>query len=368
MSPIRFGLLLLLTPILVCITACDSKPEAPPALKREEVIVYCSADAPVAQPILDAFQKKTGIIVRAVFDTEATKTTGLVNRLLGEHESGKPQCDVWWSSEPFGTIRLARAGALAPYTSPIEATEFKGVGGWPAPWRGRSAIAGDATTEGVWYAFAFRTRQIVFNTKYVAAADAPRTLGDLTNPKFKGRVAMARPQFGTTRGHMAAISASPEFRPWLSTLAANDLRIYDGNATVVRAVGNGEVWVGLTDNDDVEAGKANGWPVSSHLCIDLLTPSAGGATGPTCPMPNTVALVRGGPNAAAAGRLIDFLLSADGQGLLGKSEAHATSLHPALAPELWKAATPVWAGPMLESIADNVEPAMRICDDVLKGR
>ena len=366
---IAFRPALFLVLMLLGLVGCDQRPAAAPAPARSEVIIYCSADAPVAQPILDAFQKKTGITVRAVFDTEATKTTGLVNRLLSEHESRKPQCDVWWSSEPFGTIRLTRAGVLAPYTSPIEATEFNDVGGWPAPWRGQTTSTGDAKPEGVWYAFAFRTREIVYNTKYVTHADAPRTLGDLTNPKFKGRIAMARPQFGTTRGHMAAVSASPEFRPWLAAIAASDLRIYDGNATVVRAVGNGEVWIGLTDNDDVEAGKANGWPVSSHLCIDLLASSEGAsATGPTCTMPNTVALVRGGPNAAAGGKLIDFLLSAEGQRLLADSEAHATPLHPALAPELWKAATPVWAGPTLESIADNVEPAMRVCDEVLKGR
>ena len=54
--------------------------------------------------IVVAFVDETGIEVRLVGDNEAVKTTGLMQRIIAER--GRPGADVWWSSEPFATIRL----------------------------------------------------------------------------------------------------------------------------------------------------------------------------------------------------------------------------------------------------------------------
>src|SRR5438128_2242010 len=47
-----------------------------------EVVVYTSQDQVYAEPILKKFERQAGIRVRAVYDSEAIKTVGLVNRLL----------------------------------------------------------------------------------------------------------------------------------------------------------------------------------------------------------------------------------------------------------------------------------------------
>ncbi|QKK07177.1 MAG: solute-binding protein [Planctomycetota bacterium] len=89
----------------------------------------------------------------------------------------------------------------------------------------------------------------------------PSRLRDLTGDRFRGRVGMARPRFGTTRGHMGALLATAGtavFRAWLEAMAANGLRLYDGNSTVVRAVTEGELDVCLTDTDDVWAQQLPG--------------------------------------------------------------------------------------------------------------
>ena len=51
---------------------------------QQEVVVYTSLDKVFSQPVLEKFEKQTGIKVKAVYDSEATKTTGLVNRLIAE--------------------------------------------------------------------------------------------------------------------------------------------------------------------------------------------------------------------------------------------------------------------------------------------
>lgn len=52
-----------------------------------EVVVYTSLDKVFSQPILEAFEKESGIEIMDVYDSEATKTTGLVNHLIAEKDS-----------------------------------------------------------------------------------------------------------------------------------------------------------------------------------------------------------------------------------------------------------------------------------------
>jgi iron(III) transport system substrate-binding protein len=45
--------------------------------ETQDVVVYVSHDEVFSEPILRDFEKETGIRVRAVYDTEETKSTGL---------------------------------------------------------------------------------------------------------------------------------------------------------------------------------------------------------------------------------------------------------------------------------------------------
>jgi len=46
------------------------------AQQSPSVVVYTSVDQPYSEPILKAFQEQTGILVRAIYDTEATNRPG----------------------------------------------------------------------------------------------------------------------------------------------------------------------------------------------------------------------------------------------------------------------------------------------------
>jgi hypothetical protein len=77
---------------------------------REKLVVYCAHDAVFAEAILDDFEKQTGIPVVVKYDTEATKSLGLVEQII--QDGAKPRCDVFWNNEMLGTVDLARlAGA-----------------------------------------------------------------------------------------------------------------------------------------------------------------------------------------------------------------------------------------------------------------
>jgi iron(III) transport system substrate-binding protein len=314
-----------------------------------EVVLYSSVDDFLLREVVAAFEKETGVRVRLVGDTEATKTTGLVERLLSERS--RPRADVWWSSEPFGTIRLSREGLLEVYASTAV----------PADWPLRGA-------RGDWYGFANRARVIVYNTARVSEDEAPRRLGELVEPRFRGRIGIARPQFGTTRGHMGYVldaCGGEAFAAWVAGLKANQVRIYDGNASVVRGVAQGEVDVGLTDTDDVWSGQRNQWPVAMvYETADAQRGEGLCSPGPML-VPNTVALVKGGPNPEAARRLIDFLLSPQVERMMARSDSRNIPVRAEVAAEFPSLLVPDGRGGDLEAIAERIPEALRLWDEAM---
>ncbi len=209
-----------------------------------EVIVYTSLDQIFSEPILKDFEDQIGINVKAVYDVEASKTTGLVNRLIAERKN--PRADIFWNSEVGRTLVLKDKGILAPYRSP-SAVDIPGQFKDP---------------DGYWTGFAARARVLIYNARLLERDRIPRSIFDLADPLWKGRVAMAYPLFGTTATHVAAWYAvlGPErTESYLRDLKTNDLLIVDGNAVSRDVVVQGEVPVGFTDTDDgnvaIQAGK-----------------------------------------------------------------------------------------------------------------
>jgi iron(III) transport system substrate-binding protein len=318
------------------------------------VVLYASADDALVRAVIDRFEKKTGVEVLFVGDTEATKTTGLANRLRAEREN--PQADVWWSSEVFATIRLAEEGVLEEHLS--DATTD-----WPRELR-------DGQRR--WFGFAPRARVIAYSTERVEPGAAPTTWMALTKERWKGRIVMADPRFGTTRGHLGAMLAywshavGPDYyEAWIEGLAANETRLLtSGNAGVVRAIEAGEADVGMTDTDDVWAARQRG------VKIDLVYArhdEPGVAGGGTLLIPNTVARVSGGPNAEHAAMLIEFLLGEEVERLLAESDSHHVPVRRDVAAEFSEYAVPDPLAIDLRAAADAMDEAVAIAMDAIGG-
>lgn len=330
---------------IVCLLGCSRTQEA-----TNEVVVYSSVDSELLDKIVGAFEQETGVHVLLVGDNEAVKTTGLVQRVLAE--KARPQADVWWSSEPFGTIRLAREGALERYTS--ASAEASIEGGWPAGLHGAD-----------WYAFALRFRVLGYAGERVATP--PRSLGELTQGQWRSRVGMARPQFGTTRGHMGLLLDvwGPDvFRSWLEAMRDNGLRLYDGNASAVRGVRQGEIDLCLTDTDDVWSAQRNAWKIdAAYEAPSSASPYP--STGPIA-MPNTIALVRGGPRPDRGKQFIDFVLSERVARMMAESDSHNVPVFPSLRTEFARWAPADWKPIDFEVVEAKTSEAIAICEDVLR--
>ncbi len=318
--------------------SCKSRSEQ----TRRQVVLYCSADQAVAEPIIAEFEKQTGVKVLARYDTEAGKTVGLTQLLRAQKAS--PSADVFWSSEVFHTIRLAREGLLASYHG-------DDVRDWPGP----------ADSQGRWYGFALRARVIGYSTKRVPASEAPESLEALLESKWKGRIVMADPRFGTTGGDVASWFAhygGDRAEVILKTLKANEVRIVAGNSTAVRWVATGQADVCITDTDDVYAAQRNGWPVA----MNYLDQDGDGVL----TIPNTVAIIKGSPHPEEAQELLKFLLSEKVERMLARSDSHNTPIHASLAAEFKQYAIPKPLEIDYEKVADELPNAIRQAGEILR--
>src|SRR5215207_10532963 len=99
---VRFNILSLVVSVGAAAgSAACGYAERPP---DRQVTIYVSTDRAFSEPVLRAYEKRSGVRVNAVYDTEETKSTGLANRLLAE--KARPQADVFWSNEPVRTLVL----------------------------------------------------------------------------------------------------------------------------------------------------------------------------------------------------------------------------------------------------------------------
>jgi iron(III) transport system substrate-binding protein len=239
---------------------------------QEEVTLYAAVDEPVARPIIREFEARTGIKVNLVTDGEATKTAGLAHTLEAERDN--PRADVWWSNEPFQTIHLAEdTEVFAPYDSPSAADIPKKFKDPNHKWAGTG----------------LRMRVIANYNPVLPPTASPYTtpahsIDEFTDPRFKGKLAMAHPGTGTVGGHVAAL-----YVLWGSDVA--------------NAVASGTMQIGLTDNDDVDNAIQEG----GKLMAATPDQQAGGIG--TLAIPCTAALVKNAKHPEAAKKLIDYLLT-----------------------------------------------------------
>jgi iron(III) transport system substrate-binding protein len=258
-----------------------------------DLVVYAALDGDFSEPILKDFEASRGLRVDPKFDTEAFKTIGLYRAIVAEKD--RPRCDVFWNNEILGTLRLHEQGLLQPYQSP-RAESF------PEEFR---------SPDGYWYGFAARARVLVVNpAKLKEGERPPASILDLTDERWKGRLGMAKPLFGTTFTHACCLFASwgdDEAKAFFEKLKANDVQVVGGNKDVAQQVATGRLAIGLTDTDDAVVFQDQGY----KLQIVYLDRNAKDDKLGTLFIPNSLGIVKDCPHPEAAKKLIDYLLSAE---------------------------------------------------------
>ncbi len=248
------------------------------------IVLYSGRKQKLMRPVVRAFEKETGI--KVIMRTG--NATALVNQLMEERSA--PRADAFVTLYAPILNRLSEAKVLAPYRS--SATDKI-----PSMFRAKDRTWTGVTT---------RLRVIMFNTKLLTWAEAPKTIAELASPKWKGKVAITRLGNSSMQGHLTVLYktlGSGPARKFMSGLAANAGAVFKGHTGVRKAVGRGEFHVGLVNHYYYFLEKAEGSPV------DIIYPDQK-ASQPGAVMTVTgVAIVRGATHRKAAERFVDYLMT-----------------------------------------------------------
>ena len=274
----RTATLLALVALALGATACGGS---------DELIVYSGRGQNLIGPLLEDFHERTGhdIAVRSGDSAELA--------LLLAEEGESTNADVFLAQNPGAVAFVGEQGLLG--TLPQRLLDL-------VPERFRSE-------DDRWVGLSGRQRVLVYDESAVDEADLPSSVFDLTDERYRGRIAVAPPNgsFQDFVSAMRLVHGDDETLAWLEGLVANDVRTYPNNNAIVDAVSRGEVEMGLV----------NHYYNLRFLEEDPSLPSrnhrfGGGDIGALL-IPSSASIVEGTDQPEAAQALIEFMLSQQAQ-------------------------------------------------------
>ncbi len=268
--------------------------EVPAPAVEGDLVIYSGRSESLIQPVLDAFRAKypnVNILLKSGSNSE------LANALI--EEQANPQADVFVTTEIFTIQRLYQQGLFASYR-PVGADLL------PAEFIG---------PQDSWVGLTRRARVIMYNTELVSADEAPQSIFDLTDPKWKGQIAAAGSTNGSMQAQIAAMRqliGDDATKEWLTGLMANDATFFGGHTDVRKAVGAGEFKLGLVNHYYYYLQLAEGSPVG------IVFPDQGEGQIGLITNATSAAILKGARNVPAAQAFLDFLISEEGQKLFAE--------------------------------------------------
>jgi len=303
--------------------------------------VYSGRDEALVKPLMERFTKETGIELEVRYASSTALATALVE------EGRDSPADVFWATEP-GTLGLVSARGL------LKRLPQSTIGRVPARFSTRSRR---------WVGTSARSRVLVYNTSSLRASQLPKSVWELTNPKWKGKIGLP-PTNGSFQAFVAATTylyGEARVRGWLRGLENNDVRFYPSNTTTVQAVARGDVQVGLVNHyylynllaDNPSLPAKNHWFRAGDPGSLVLAAGVG--------------IVSGTSKGAAAQRFVDFLHSKWAQRFIARGPGAAeyplimgVSPRPGL-PALGEIKGPKYN---LGRLAADLQPAVRLLLEV----
>ncbi|MCL6540526.1 MAG: extracellular solute-binding protein [Roseiflexus sp.] len=270
-------------------TAPTAAPAEPTVLPKGEVVVYTSRAEALFKPVIEAFNA-------AYPDIKVTVLNGSNSELAARilEERANPKADVLVNSDILTMENLAAEGVFAPNNSPA-------VMAVPADYR---------ADDGSWVALTLRARVIMYNTDLVSLEELPKKMVDLADPKWKDVIGSANSTNGAMMAQLVIMRnqlGEPATEAFIQGLLENNAQFFGGHTDVRKAVGAGELKLGLVNHYYYHLSKAEGAPVGI-----IYPDQEDGGLGLMVNSTNA-GIIKGGPNPEMARIFVDFMLSPAGQ-------------------------------------------------------
>lgn len=220
------------------------------AAKAGELVVYSGRNEKLIAPLLEKFEKSTGIEVTARYGGSAELAAQLLE------EGSRTPATVFLSQDAGALGALQEARLLAPLDQAVLS----------------KVAAKYRSAQGRWVGVSGRSRVLVYNPDMVAEAELPRSVFDLTRPEYKGKVAYAptNASFQAFVTALRVVEGEEKAKQFLLDFKANEPKAYDGNILIVDAVDDGQVPFGLVNHyylyeKAAEAGGLDKLTARNHL-------------------------------------------------------------------------------------------------------
>ena len=195
-------------------------------LTAQQITLYSGRGETLVAPIIATFTQETGITVNVRYGGTAELA------ILLQEEGDASPADLFWAQD------VAALGTIKPMFAPLPEETLDRV----------REIYRDA--EGRWIGTSGRSRLVIYSPERVAADELPRTMAELTDERFRGRMALS-PTNGSFIAHVAALriaEGDEATLEWLKGLAAIDPVMVRNNTAGYQAIADGEADIMLTNN------------------------------------------------------------------------------------------------------------------------
>lgn len=334
------------------------------AQSADSLVVYSGRAERLIKPVLDRFEKETGIKVQLL----TSKTAELVNRLRAEGEN--TPADILITNDAAGLERARQLGLLQPLSSQdniqahsstkgsesLPPSDLKNIlSNIPEPYR---------ADDNSWVGLSGRFYVVVYNTTKVKP-DEIESILDLADPKWKGKIAIENAGSEYLQSGVSVIKAAhgeDATRKFLQGLKDNaENRVYGKSSQLVKAVARGEVSMGLVNHYYVfrQLAKEPKAPIAT-----LMPDQQQGGMGAILNVAG-VAVTKPTKHVREAHQLVAFLASSEGQEMFADMNKEYP-LNPEVKSNdvLPKRASFRAATVPLGQLSDLHEPAMTLIEEV----
>ena len=275
---------------IIGLTGCSAESAdpapVPTATPTPSLTIYSGRSEDLVAPIINEFSNLTGIKV----DVRWGGSSELAATIMEEGDNSP--ADIFYTKDPGALGSVSdKLITLSDTTLNKAKPEFR-------------------SANGSWVGISGRARAVAFSTKRVMESELPDSIWGFTDPKWEGRLAWAptNGSFQTMVTGMRKLWGEEKTKDWLQGVHANKPAVHKKNSTQIKAIGDGEVDIGLVNHyylfrflDE----SVDGYPVRNYH------PTAGDPG--SLIMVSGIGILKTSKQSEAATRFVDFLLSSVGQ-------------------------------------------------------
>ncbi|MEY4424637.1 MAG: hypothetical protein RJB56_264 [Actinomycetota bacterium] len=201
--------------------------ESTPTSGEQSITVYSGRSEDLIAPLLEQFTAETGIGVEVRYSDSASLAAQILE------EGSNVQADVFFSQDAGALGAVSEAGAFKNLNSDI--TDLV-----PAEYR---------SSENTWVGVSGRSRVLSYDPAQIAEADLPKSIFDLADPKYKGKIGIAptNASFQSSVTAMRVLEGQEATAAWLGAMKTNAV-LFEKNGQILEAVETGQIAAGLLNH------------------------------------------------------------------------------------------------------------------------